>query len=393
MFILDKEYFENREFSFTLAGDIYLRFNSFDSLVEMRKSIIARSPLKIDIGAIYNMKPKDSKKVKLMTFQPIERELVFDIDMTDYDDVRSCCTGTDICTRCWPFMVVAARILEAFLREDFGFKNLLWVYSGRRGIHCWVADERARILKSDARDAIANFINIFDGGHFKAKKVELDGLRGIHPSILRSIQIIDQHFEELMINQQNFLSTKDQIETVINLCVNQQLRNELKEKLNDSKLKSSLDRWKALVQLSQSFYHTSKDLKKDKFRHRYFIEEVKLQLCYPRLDINVTKGLNHLLKVPFSVHPKTGRVCVPIDFKKITTFDPFQVPSVDQLCQVIDQLNESKNDDCKTNTGTSRFASKTQLASSIDVFRTFINTLQEKTRGVLIEKSDQLLDF
>lgn len=43
---------------------------------------------------------------------------------------------------------------------------------------------------------------------------------------------------------------------------------------------------------------------------KYLIEEIKIQYCYPRLDVNVTKGFNHLLKSPFSIHPKTGKVSI-----------------------------------------------------------------------------------
>ncbi|PNG99710.1 DNA primase small subunit [Tetrabaena socialis] len=53
--------------------------------------------------------------------------------------------------------------------------------------------------------------------------------------------------------------------------------------------------------------------------------------AYPRLDMEVSKKMNHLLKAPFCVHPKTGKVCVPLDPLVVDDFDPDAVPTVASL--------------------------------------------------------------
>ncbi|THG15683.1 hypothetical protein TEA_021640 [Camellia sinensis var. sinensis] len=53
----DQSYFGQREFSFTLDGDIYLRFQSFNSVSELENSIKEKSPVKINIGPVYSVDP------------------------------------------------------------------------------------------------------------------------------------------------------------------------------------------------------------------------------------------------------------------------------------------------------------------------------------------------
>lgn len=94
----DRVYLQNREFSFTLMDDIYIRYLSFENVHAFLSRIAKDVPSKIDIGAVYNSRPTERKTLAGLTFRPTERELCFDIDMTDYNDVRTCCQYYNIYT-------------------------------------------------------------------------------------------------------------------------------------------------------------------------------------------------------------------------------------------------------------------------------------------------------
>ena len=129
---------------------------------ELQRAIQLKVPAKIDIGPVYNVDPQrraafqgalllstnpmlphkrwlwwaaglparrqrfDCQEQTLefaglgaeRGFQPVERELVFDIDLTDYDDVRTCGREGHICAACWPLMAVA---VQARMRCAWGF--------------------------------------------------------------------------------------------------------------------------------------------------------------------------------------------------------------------------------------------------------------------------------
>src|SRR5690606_4709359 len=104
--------------------DAYYRFNSYVDRDSFANAVIKLVPQKIDIGAVYPMPvgfyqnnlfhqimlfifvvcldKQPINKASYSTFVPKEKELVFDIDISDYDDIRTCCQAKKICEKCWP---------------------------------------------------------------------------------------------------------------------------------------------------------------------------------------------------------------------------------------------------------------------------------------------------
>lgn len=78
-------------------------------------------------------------------------------------------------------MRVAMQIVDRVLSEDFGFEHRLWVYSGRRGVHCWISDLSARELQSSLRQAIVEHLTVITGSKDSSKRVNL--YLPLHPSL------------------------------------------------------------------------------------------------------------------------------------------------------------------------------------------------------------------
>jgi DNA primase small subunit len=101
--------------------------------------------------------------------QTVAREFVIDIDINDYPKRECCENAPTVCTRCWAYLVLAIRVVDRALREDWGYKRLLWVYSGRRGVHLWVCDSDAVLLTDKGRQEVVKSLGGFR--NLKGKEV------------------------------------------------------------------------------------------------------------------------------------------------------------------------------------------------------------------------------
>ena len=170
--------------------------------------------------------------------------------MTDYDSIRTCCSGKGICRRCWGFIAAAVTVLDKTLRDDFGFTHVLWVYSGRRGIHCWVSDREAMDLTDDQRRSIMGYLEVVKGGKEQTKKVNVRGYskdkdttKNLHPSLKNSLtELGEGYFAGLILEDQDCFADEQGWTVFLELLPDKEVAESLRKQWS-SKQSDSASKW------------------------------------------------------------------------------------------------------------------------------------------------------
>ena len=274
--------------------------------------------------------------------------------------------------------------MDRALREDFGFEHMLWVYSGRRGVHCWVCDEGARAMSNEARAACVEYLSVPFGGPGSGTGGERKQNSIVwppHPALARAFKVLEPLFVKHVIGPdgQGLLDAPEHWESVIAT-----LPAEMQAKVRDEWARdggsSAREKWAALRGLTEGASASgggggaggaggpgpAKKARRGAALSELWKYELIFTHCYPRLDVNVSKHQNHLLKSPWCVHPKTGRVCVPFDPREAERFDPFAVPTIAELCAQLDDAG--KPDDAAAADAAASERDKTALKVPMDYF-------------------------
>ncbi|MHA1243785.1 MAG: DNA primase catalytic subunit PriS [Candidatus Heimdallarchaeota archaeon] len=293
--------FYRREFAFLLENNIFVRNLSFKTSSELIDYILKNPVMRSYVGAVYETPP--SKQNSIQKIKWLSREFCFDLDLNDYDLVRTCgCQGKEeYCKICWSLVQESVSFLDKTLREDFGFNDIVWVFSGRRGFHAWVRDARAGTLTQEQRNSMVRYLSLIKDGS-RTQAVEKD-LKNVLPLRNRIIEMVAKAFfdkaTDKELRAEPFKFTGKQIE---------RLRYNLKDN-------------------SKPFHFTYDTILEKKHDKDAVFTHI-ITHRYPRIDRKVSIDLRRILKIPGGVQDTNGKICCKVDVKKVHKFFPENAPTI-----------------------------------------------------------------
>lgn len=326
------------EFAFeclsTTSGATYVkRYESFHDAVSLRRALKARCEhskvLALHIGACWNGVPRrlfkvdDPKTHDLDRLRPDRAPLRIDIDLTDYTQLGVDKDDVDANDMHWPVLALAIRVTKRALKDCFGMDEVVCFYSGRRGVHIWVLDERAWQMDDEARATVIEFLSC----PLDRRGVAKDGFLNRTPwyAELYEEEVLPSFVEMLRSSSMDLFGTSiaiSKFEGMVDIK-----HPEVARVFRDVKMGvhgCDAIKFRTVVD--------TVNMMADKYRScawmRNRIKAAVLTLTWPRFDKGASTKLNHLIKAPFSVHSGTGRIAAPLR-DDATNFWPGDVPKID----------------------------------------------------------------
>jgi hypothetical protein len=252
----------------------------------------------------------------------VKRELVFDIDVTDF--VRYCKCERCCCEVCWLHIEGASRILYHLLTEILAIptQHILWVLSGKKGIHCIINQEQYLLMGLKQKESIYRLFH----------KPTLDDLAQFGANLPHEfVQELDTMFVSLVIEKRRLLSVKEFTTFCLSLVKGRypSLHYPLLTNWNQ-RGGTSLQKWQFLKDLESSVGGIKPTTL------------IILHLYYPRIDKGPLCDRKHLFKAPFSIHFDTGKIGMPTTLEDVMADGlPFSSLSLSDVVSYYDDNGRS----------------------------------------------------
>ena len=332
--ILPPSSLERREFGFLLEQRVMVRHKGFINANSLRSSLCAVVPLDVYYSSAYYERPEEKMKAKGW----LGADLVFDIDA---DHIPTpCATIHDlwVCTGCgasgkgehpkkcscggikfkekpWPCEIcleaskVEAIKLVDVLTDDFGFssKVVTVAFSGHRGYHVHVENESIRGLDSLARKEIVDYVMGI------GLEAEFHGIvKNASPT--RRVSGPD-------LNDRGWRGriAKGTYDFLLSASKEELMRIGLKTRHVNSLIKhrnAILESWN-----EKGPWGIIKNISLETWRK---IAQYGMDKQSVKIDTVVTPDINRLIRLPNSLHGKTGLKKVEFPVTHIEDFDPLK---------------------------------------------------------------------
>jgi DNA primase small subunit len=309
--------FGRREFAFVLfGGKGMIRHIGFEKKQVFTGFIRDRVPQHIYYSSAYYQKPDAS------TMQEKEwmgAELIFDLDSDHLPnaDTMSFEESLEVVKKEFK------KLITDFLLTDFGFdeKYLELYFSGGRGYHCHVKDPMVFDLDSNERREIVDYItarDLIDSAILREHVVERTEIRGRSYASVKSLRMpspnekgwqgrISRGIIEILMDIKN---SEDPLQKLAEYGVKPRDAVELSKYLSDERL----DR------IKDGLLDQSKTLRK--FFLNRALRKSAVTLSAGETDEPVTCDIKRLIRLPGSLHGKTGLKVVPITIDQLDDFNP-----------------------------------------------------------------------